>query len=53
VLVPPVADLLDQAPPPAAAFFVALLAAPAVLLADAGEKRWRHRRREPLPRPRA
>ncbi len=51
VLVPPVADLLDQAPPPAAAFFVALLAAPAVLLADAVEKRWRHRRREPLPSP--
>ena len=41
VLVPPVARLLDHAPPPAAAFGVALLAVPAVLVADATHKRLR------------
>ena len=42
VAVPPVADLLDQAVPPLPGLLVALLAAPAVLLVDALEKRWRH-----------
>jgi magnesium-transporting ATPase (P-type) len=41
----PVADLLDHAPPSAAGFGVALLAAPAVLLADSIDKRRRARRR--------
>jgi magnesium-transporting ATPase (P-type) len=45
VVVPPVADLLDHAVPPVPALLVALLAAPAVLLADALEKRRRHHRR--------
>lgn len=43
VFVSPVADLLDQAPPPAAAWLAALLAAPALLLADAAHKRWLRR----------
>ena len=38
LLIPPVADLLDQAPPPAAGFAVAVLAAPALLAADALHK---------------
>jgi magnesium-transporting ATPase (P-type) len=46
VLFPPMAHLLEHAAPPPAALFVALLAAPVVLLVDAIEKRWRHRRRE-------
>jgi magnesium-transporting ATPase (P-type) len=45
LLVPPIASLLDQAPPPAAAFAVAMLAAPAVLAADALQKAVRRRRR--------
>ena len=41
LLIPPVADLLDQAPPPAAGLAVALLAAPALLAADAARpKSW-------------
>ncbi len=42
--IPPVADLLDQAPPSLAGFGVALLAAPAVLLADVIDKSRRARR---------
>jgi magnesium-transporting ATPase (P-type) len=42
--IPPVADLLEHAVPPAAALFVALLAAPAVMLADAVHKARRRRR---------
>ena len=45
LLIPPVATLLDQAPPPAAGFAVAVLAAPAVLAADALHKRTRATRR--------
>ncbi len=45
LLIPPVADLLDQAPPPAAGFAVAVLAAPAVLAADALHKHTRATRR--------
>jgi len=45
LLLPFMADLLDQAFPPWPAFFVALLAAPAVLLADALHKHLRARRR--------
>jgi magnesium-transporting ATPase (P-type) len=41
LLIPPVADLLDQAPPPAAGFAVAVLAAPALLAADARHKHTR------------
>jgi magnesium-transporting ATPase (P-type) len=41
----PVADLLDHAPPSLAGFGVALLAAPAVLLADLVDKKRRARRR--------
>jgi calcium-translocating P-type ATPase len=44
LLIPPVASVLDQAPPPAAGLAVALLAAPAVLGADALHKRARARR---------
>ena len=43
--IPPVADLLDQAPPTLAGFGVALLAAPAVLAADALHKAARGRAR--------
>ena len=43
LLIPPVADLLDHAPPALPAFAVALTAAPAVLLVDWLHKR--HRRR--------
>jgi magnesium-transporting ATPase (P-type) len=39
LFVPPLADLLDQAPPPWPAFLVAVAAMPAVLLADALQKR--------------
>jgi magnesium-transporting ATPase (P-type) len=45
LLVPPVADLLDHAPPPAVALLVAAGAAPAVLAADAAHKAVRARRR--------
>jgi len=47
LLVGPVADMLGQAVPPAAGLAVALLAAPAVLIADAIHKsvRRRHVRR--------
>jgi magnesium-transporting ATPase (P-type) len=45
LLIPPVASVLDHAPPPAAGFGVAVLAAPAVLAADAAHKRSRARRR--------
>ena len=45
LLIPPVADLLDQAPPPAAGFAVAVLAAPALLAADALHKHTRATRR--------
>jgi magnesium-transporting ATPase (P-type) len=46
LFIPPIAGLLDQAPPSWAGFAVALLAIPAVLLADAGHKAViaRHRR---------
>ena len=44
--VPPVADLLDHRAPSLTGFAVALLAAPAVLLADATQK-WAGRRRGP------
>jgi hypothetical protein len=46
LLIPAVASLLDQAPPPLAGFAVALLAAPAVLVADAIHKRIRRARHE-------
>ena len=42
--IPPLADLLDHAPPSLAGFGVALLAAPAVLLADLIDKTRRARR---------
>jgi len=45
LFVPPIADLLDHAPPSLAGFGVALLAAPAVLIADALDKARRARRR--------
>ncbi|MBJ7521648.1 MAG: cation-transporting P-type ATPase [Solirubrobacteraceae bacterium] len=45
LFVPPVADLLEQATPTLLGGAVALLAAPAVLLADAADKAWRARRR--------
>jgi magnesium-transporting ATPase (P-type) len=45
LLIPPVASVLDHAPPPAAGFGVAVLTAPAVLAADAVHKRSRARRR--------
>ena len=45
LLVGPVARLLHQAAPPAAGLLVAVLAAPALLLADAAHKRLRRRRR--------
>jgi calcium-translocating P-type ATPase len=46
LLIPPIASVLDHAPPPPAGLAVALLAAPAVLLADFLHKRSRARRRE-------
>ena len=42
--VPPVAELLGHAPPPAAGVAVALVAIPAVVLADAAQKAVRRRR---------
>lgn len=45
LLVPPLADLLEHAPPTLLGGAVALLAAPAVLLADAADKARRARRR--------
>jgi hypothetical protein len=45
LLIPSLASLLDQAFPPLAGFAVAVLAAPAVLIADAVHKRVRARRR--------
>ena len=45
LLIPSLASLLDQAPPPLAGFVVAVLAAPAVLIADAIHKGIRARRR--------
>lgn len=45
LFIPPVARLLNQGPPPAWGWLVALLAAPAVLVADAVHKRLRARRR--------
>jgi magnesium-transporting ATPase (P-type) len=48
---PPLADLLDQAPPSLAGFAVALLAVPAVLAADAAQKALaRSRRADRNPR---
>lgn len=49
LFVPPVADLLGQAPPPLAAVPIVLFAIPAVLIADALQKRYiaRHRTHEP------
>ncbi len=48
LLIPSLASLLDQAPPPLAGFVVAVLAAPAVLVADAVHKWVRARRRNQL-----
>jgi magnesium-transporting ATPase (P-type) len=45
LFIEPLASLLDQAPPSWAGFAVALLAAPAVLAADAAHKAWRARAR--------
>jgi magnesium-transporting ATPase (P-type) len=45
LFIEPLATLLDQAPPSWAGFAVALLAAPAVLAADAAHKAWRARAR--------
>jgi hypothetical protein len=45
LFVPPLADLLEQAPPTLLGGAVALLAAPAVLLADAADKARRARQR--------
>jgi magnesium-transporting ATPase (P-type) len=47
----PLADLLGQAPPSAAGFAVALLAVPAVLIADATDKRVRRGRAARAARP--
>ncbi len=47
LLVGPIAELLEHAPPPAAALFVAALTAPALLAADALHKRQRRRRHAP------
>ena len=49
LFIPPLAELLDQAPPSAAGFGVALLAAPAVLVADTIQKRFVRRRFTPSP----
>lgn len=48
VLVPPLADLLEQGVPSAAGWVVALAAAPAVLAADALDKLARRRRAAPV-----
>jgi calcium-translocating P-type ATPase len=45
LFIEPLASLLDHAPPSWAGFAVALLAAPAVLAADAAHKAWRARAR--------
>ncbi len=45
LVIPPLASLLDQAVPPVSALVVAMLAAPAVIAADALHKRYRRRRR--------
>ena len=45
LFIEPLASLLDQAPPSWVGFAVALLAAPAVLAADAAHKAWRARAR--------
>jgi calcium-translocating P-type ATPase len=45
LFIPPIASVLDHAPPPLAGFGIAILAAPAVLLVDALHKRSRARRR--------
>ena len=44
LLFPPLAGLLGQGPPPPAGWLIAALAAPAVLAADLGHKRWVKRR---------
>nr|MCU0271235.1 cation-transporting P-type ATPase [Acidimicrobiales bacterium] len=49
LLVPPVADLLGQAPPPAIAWPVVLAAAPAVVAADTVQKAFQARRRRRRP----
>ncbi len=49
LFIPPVARLLEQAPPPLPALLVAVLAAPAVLVADAAHKTLRARRRREAP----
>jgi calcium-translocating P-type ATPase len=49
LFIPPLAELLDQAPPTWVGFGVALLAAPAVLLADTLQKRAVTRRLTPSP----
>jgi calcium-translocating P-type ATPase len=46
LFIPPIADLLDQAPPSWAGFAVALLAIPAVLAADTAQKSAIRRRRQ-------
>src|SRR6185312_9491656 len=46
LVIPPLASLLGQAVPPVSALAVALLAAPAVIGADALHKRYRRRRRD-------
>jgi magnesium-transporting ATPase (P-type) len=46
---PPLAQVLGQAPPDGVGLLVALLALPAVLAADALEKRWRAARRRLAP----
>ena len=45
LVIPPLASLLDQAVPPFSALVVAMLAAPAVIGADALHKRYRRQRR--------
>jgi len=49
LFIPPIADLLGQAPPGAAGFAVALLAVPAVLGVDALDKAVQRRRRGAAP----
>jgi hypothetical protein len=44
LLIPPLADLLDQAPPSVTGLLVALLAAPVVVSADGMHKAWLARR---------
>jgi calcium-translocating P-type ATPase len=53
LLIPPVADLLDQAFPPLAGLLFAALAAPLVLAVDHAHKAARARRRRPAASPRA